>query len=100
MSVTSFEPGDSTVFLAMYWIGGGPFKLQGLIDAYDCVNRSIPNADELEGALNRFLASELISQESDGFLVPATVCDSFDSFRKRRRKDRFEMATAFLGGFK
>jgi hypothetical protein len=96
MKSAALEARDSAVFLAMFWAGGGPFALSDLIAVYDWMNHSILNAKEMESTLNRLLMAGLIQNEERGLLIPPPVYRAFDRFRKRRRKNRFEMALAFL----
>lgn len=96
MNKASFEDHDIFLFLAMCWSGGGTFQLKDLIFAYDWVNRAVLSAQEMEGALNRLLSAGLVNATGNSYAVPKAIFDEFDAFRKRRRKDRFEVASAFV----
>jgi hypothetical protein len=91
-----FAECDSILFLALFWGGNRLCTLTDLIARYDWVNRVIPTADELDGALNRLLAAGLIAKRRHGFCIPARVAREFDAFRKRRRRDRFVVARTFV----
>lgn len=95
----AFAEHDATVFLAMFWAGGGPFMLWQVVAAYDWVNRCILSSREMSGALNRLLAAGLIERKSRAFVIPPAIYRRFDAFRKRRRKGRFETADAFLKNY-
>lgn len=96
MNDAFFENYDIYLFLAMFWSGGGTFQLKDLIFAYDWVNRAVLSAPEMEGALYRLLSAGLIEVTGNSYTVPKAIFDEFDAFRKRRRKGRFEVASAFV----
>jgi hypothetical protein len=87
---------DAVVFLALCWGGGEARALPDLLFLYDWVSHDIPTAAELDGALNRLLAAGLLAQRRGGFAVPPKVARRFHEFRRRRRRDRFEMARQFV----
>src|SRR5262245_38628038 len=91
-----FDPHDAWLFLALRWGGGQACSLADLIGLYDWVNRDMPTAEELNGGLNRLMAAGLLAERRGGFRIPAKVVRQFDAFRRRRRRDRFNMATAFV----
>lgn len=77
------------IFLAMFWGGGGPYTIPDIVGVYDWVNRAIPSGAEMQTALNALLAMGLIEQKDDTFSVPKRQRAAFDTFRKKKRKDRF-----------
>lgn len=99
MASNQFEIDDSIVFLAMYWGGGGPYELWEIIHVYDWINRHVLHASEMAGALNRLLAAGLIEKTNSEFCVTKSVFDSFAEFRRRRKKDRFDVADAYIKQF-
>ena len=91
------EHNDSpVVFLAMFWGGGGPYTIPEIIRVYDWINRSIPERENLESALNTLLAMHLIEKQDDKFLVPLSRCLEFDAFRKKKRKDKFKTVRLYF----
>jgi hypothetical protein len=91
-----FGPSDSVLFLALWQGGGRVSTLADLVGLYDWVNRSIPTAEVLDGGLNRLLAAGLVRSRRGGFCIPAKVVREYNLFRRRRRRDRFDMAEAFV----
>jgi hypothetical protein len=87
---------DSVLFLALFWGGKPVCTLTDILWLCDWVNRAIPTAKELEGALNRLLAAGLVVESRGGFGIPRKVVRHFDRFRKRRRRNRFVMAEEFV----
>jgi len=51
---------DSVLFLSMFWGGNPVCTLTDMIWLYDWVNRDIPSAQQLDGALNRLIAAGLV----------------------------------------
>ena len=95
----SSTPQDSEIFIALFWAGCRPenaFTLMQLIHAFDWINRYIPTAEELDGSLNRLIAAGLLARENDNFALPLDIFNEFDAYRKRRRKNKFVLAKAFL----
>lgn len=84
------------IFLAMYWGGGGPYTIAEIISVYDWVNRTIPTRAEMESALNTLLAMGLIENQEETFRIPESRYRDFESFRKMKRKDRFETARMYF----
>jgi hypothetical protein len=91
-----FGPCDSVLFLALRWGGGQAEDLAALINLYDWINRDIPSAEALDGGLNRLMAAGLVAERGGKFYIPGKVVSEFDAFRKRRRRDRFDMAEDFV----
>jgi hypothetical protein len=91
-----FGPYDGVLFLALWWVGGRVCTLADIIVWYDFVNRDIPTVEILDGGLNRLLATRLIKQRCGGFFIPPKVLREYETFRRRRRRDRFTMAEAFV----
>jgi hypothetical protein len=91
-----FGPYDSVLFLALRWGGGRADSLADLIWLYDWVNRDIPSAELLDAGLNRLAAAGLVVERRGTFRIPAKVVREFDAFRRRRRRNRFDMAAAFV----
>ncbi len=87
---------DSLLFLSLFWGGGTVCTLTDLIWLYDWVNRDIPSAQELDGALNRLMAAGLVVERRGGFGIPLKIVRKFDAYRKRRRRSRFVMADEFV----
>lgn len=87
------------IFLAMFWGGGGPYTIPEIISVYDWVNRAIPSRTEMETSLNSLLVMGLIEQTKDGFQVLKKQHAAFDSFRKKKRKDRFETVRMYFRQF-
>jgi hypothetical protein len=87
------------IFLAMFWSGGGPYTIPEIVGAYDWINRAIPSRTEMETALNSLLAMGLIEQTEDRFQVPNKQYAAFDSFRKKKRKDRFDSVRMYFRQF-
>lgn len=79
-----------TIFLAMFWGGGGPYTIPQIIGVYDWVNRATPSREDMETALNTLLGMKLIEQKGDTFSIPREQHAAFDAFRKKKRKGRFE----------
>jgi hypothetical protein len=74
----TFASSDSWILLALRWAGSErPASLPDILYSADGINKAIPTAEELDGALNRLLAAEFISQEKGGFrlteLAHATI---------------------------
>lgn len=84
------------IFLAMFWGGGGPYTIPDIIGAYDWVNRAIPTRAEMQTALNSLLAMGLIEQNDSTFQVPKQQHAIFDTFRKKKRKDRFDTVMMYF----
>ena len=84
------------IFLAMFWGGGGPYTISEIVGAYDCVNRAIPTKEEMETALNSLLAMGLIEQKDNAFQVPQLQHAAFETFRKKKRKDRFDTVRMYF----
>jgi hypothetical protein len=87
------------VFLAMFWGGGGPYTISELINVYDWINRDIVSRADLERALNELLMLELIQVKDNAYLVPRTVGMDFDTYRKKKRKGRFQIARMYFEQF-
>ena len=96
MPPTEFETHDSIVFLSMFWSGGKRLTLSDLIFVIDWVNRSWFSSSEMEGTLNRLLATELIEHDDDTFSIPKSMHDKFEEYRRKQRRGRFKDARAFL----
>jgi hypothetical protein len=94
--VPEFGPCDSVLFLALWWRGDRVCTLVDVIWLYDWVDRSIPTAEILDSGLNRLLAAGLVAERRGGFFIPAKVLREFNLFRRRRRRNRFEMAEEFV----
>jgi hypothetical protein len=84
------------IFLAMFWGGGGRYTLPDIVGVYDWVNRAIPSRTEMQTALNTLLAMGLIKQKDDTFLIPKRQHAAFDTFRKKKRKDRFDTVRMYF----
>ncbi len=84
------------IFLAMFWGGGGPYTLAEIIHVYDWINRAIPTRDEMVSALNMLLAMGQIERQEGEFQVSRTAGRAFDTFRKRRRKNKFAAAKMYF----
>src|SRR5262249_45116806 len=87
---------DATIFLALWWGGAAARTLSEIIWLCDWVEREIPTAAELDGALNRLIACDLVVACAGRFRIPARVGRKFDAFRRRRRRGRFLMAADFV----
>lgn len=84
------------IFLAMFWGGGGPYTIPEIIGVYDWINRAIPNRFEMQTALNTLLALGLVEQQEDKFLIPKEQFRSFDAFKKKKRKNKFDLVTLYF----
>ncbi len=84
------------IFLAMFWGGGGPYTISEIIGVYDWINRAIPNRLEIQTALNTLLAMGLVEQRGGKFLIPEEQFCTFDSFKKKRRKNKFDLVTLYF----
>jgi hypothetical protein len=93
---TAFAPTDGVLFLALWWGGGRAGTLKDVIHRFDFVNRSIPTAAELDGGLNRLIAAGLVAERGGRFRVPAKAMRAYETFRRKRRRDRFTMADEFV----
>jgi hypothetical protein len=92
--------GDTPIiFLAMFWGGGGPFTIAEIVALFDWVFRAIPNRADMESGLNTLLAMGLIEKHNDTFLIPESHYHRFDAFRKKRRKDRFDVVRLYFRQF-
>ena len=80
----------------MFWGGGGPYTIPQIMWVYDWINRAVPNRDEMESALNALLAAGLVQETGGKFLLPRGECRKFDIFRKKKRKDRFDVAHLYF----
>ncbi len=87
------------IFLAMFWGGGGPYTIKGLLHVYDWINRDIPTRSELESALNTLLAMKLVEKHGDTYQIPAAQGHRFDAFRKQKRKSKFVTVRLFFKQF-
>lgn len=94
----AFAPTDGVLFLALWFGGGRPAMLKDVIHLYDFVNREIPSADELDGGLNRLIAAGFVAERDGCFRVPPKVMRAYETFRRKRRRDRFAMADEFVRG--
>jgi len=95
--VSQFSWGEAPIiFLAMFWGGGGPYTIPQIMWVYDWINRAVPNRDEMESALNALLAAGLVQETGGKFLLPRGECRKFDAFRKKKRKDRFDVARLYF----
>ncbi len=83
------------IFLAMFW-GGGPYTIPEIIGVYDWINRAIPRRIEMQTALNTLLAMGLVEQREDKFLIPKAQFRAFDIFKKRKRKNKFDLVTLYF----
>ena len=88
-----------TIFLAMFWGGGGPYTLKQIIHVYDWINRDIPSRSELESALNTLLAMKLVEKHGEKYQIPQSQGVRFDAFRKKKRKSKFVAARLFFKQF-
>ncbi|MHC4777122.1 MAG: hypothetical protein ACYTFG_00950 [Planctomycetota bacterium] len=84
------------VYLAMFWGGGGPFKISQILHVYDWVNRALPTREDLVFSLNALLAMGLVERSGENFRVSPTRGEEFDAFRKRRRKSKFETVRLYF----
>ena len=84
------------IFLAMFWGGGGPYTISDIIGVYDWVNRAIPSVSEMRTALNSLLAMGLVEKTQDKFQIPKRQYATFDAFRKKKRKDRFDTVRMYF----
>lgn len=48
------------IFIAMFWGGGGPYRIFEIVGVYDWVNRSIPTREEMNTAFTSLLALGLM----------------------------------------
>ena len=87
---------EQIVFLSMFWGGGGPFGISGILHACDWVNRAVPRREDLEAALNALLARGLIEEQEGKFAVCDGPAREFDALRKRIRKGRFQAVEQFF----
>lgn len=87
---------EQIVFLSMFWGGGGPFEISGILHACDRVNRAVPRREDLEDALNALLARGLIEAHEGKFAVRDAPAREFDELRKRVRKGRFRAVAQFF----
>ena len=87
------------IFLAMFWGGGGPYRISQIIHVYDWINRGIPRREELEIALNTLLSLGLVTINDDKFLIPIDIGMDFDAFRKRKRKGKFKIMKMYFEQF-
>jgi hypothetical protein len=94
-----FGPCDSLVFLVLWYFGGRAAALTDILSWYDWLDRSIPTAAQLDGALNRLLAAGLVAQRRGKFSVPKKIVRAYATFRRRRRRSRFTMAARFVDLF-
>lgn len=85
------------IFLAMFWGGGGPYTIPNIIHVYDWINRAIPTRGEMEAALNELLALGLIERHNDNFSIPKPQYRAFDEFKKKKRKNKFDLARMYFG---
>jgi hypothetical protein len=92
----AFRPDDAVLFLALQIAGCRACSLADVIGLYDLVNRAIPSAEMLDGGLNRLIEARLVTLHRGRFVIPPKVIREFDAFRRRRRKDRFATAAAFV----
>lgn len=94
-------PGDDaqhqTLFLAMYWSGGGPHTISSMIGACDWIARIILTKSELEDAINCLLAAGLIEWEPGGFRISPEAYADFGSFLRRRKRNKFDAVEQYFG---
>ena len=91
-----FDTYDYVLFLALFWSGGGPHDIPGIIHAYDWVNREIISREEFISAINKLIAWKLVTHDENNFSIPEHIKQEFDAFRKKKRKDRFEVAKLYI----
>ena len=99
MNENSIHHETPTIFLAMFWGGGGPYTIAQIIHVYDWINRDIPSRKDLKTALNTLLSLELIIMQEDKFLIPRNIGNDFDSFRKKKRKSKFKSVRMYFERF-
>jgi len=76
---------DAWVFLALYFAANkGSARLADVIHSADAINKAIPSTDELNGAVNRLIAAELITCESSAFRVTLAGRDVIEKSTQRR----------------
>lgn len=81
-----FVSSDSWILLAIGYCGqGNPVRLHEIIATADGINHAIPTADELDGALNRLLAADLIARQGDGFAMAEAGATMFSRVSKPRK---------------
>jgi hypothetical protein len=96
MSENTIHHETPTIFLAMFWAGGGPYTIAQIIHVYDWINRAIPSRIDLEVALNTLLSLNLITMQDDKFLIPRNIGNDFDVFRKKKRKSKFKCVDMYF----
>ena len=84
------------IFLAMFWGGGGPYTISQLIHVYDWINRDIPSREDLEVALNTLLSLNFITMKDDKFEILRSIGNDFEAFRKKKRKNKFEIVRMYF----
>ena len=87
------------LFLSMFSGGGGPFTIPDLLHVCDWVNRSVLSRKELESAINFLLAASAVEEEGNTFRISEEHARQFDSFRRKRRQDRFKTVELYFRQF-
>lgn len=66
----TFVSSDSWILLALHWASlEAPAGLADILYSADAINKALPTAAELDGALNRLLAAGFITQDKSGFTL-------------------------------
>jgi hypothetical protein len=72
-----FQSSDCWILLAVVWrYPVGSAALSDIIGMADAINHAIPTVEELEGALNRLLASGHVERREEGFVATELALDA------------------------
>jgi hypothetical protein len=72
-----FQSSDCWILLSVVWrYPIGPASLPDILGMADAINHAIPTLEELEGALNRLLASGHIDRREAGFVPTELALDA------------------------
>jgi hypothetical protein len=85
MGQTKFQRSDAWIFVSLaFYQGNVGTSLRDLIATADYINHAIPNADEVEGAINRLSGAGLVIVEDNCFYLTGAGRTLLHELRAKR----------------